>query len=99
MAEKEVLTKGGVGFVCKMFGVKDIAFVSKNQLLATFVKANIEIRRLKNEIHKLNVVQNMLTTELFCSNADHPIFENQSETVLAPLRIEKIKRHSGKLKE
>lgn len=57
------------------------------QLLITVVKAH-------NEIRKLNGIQNMLTTELFCSNADHPLFDKQTEVDLAPLRIEKITRHS-----
>jgi len=88
MAEKEVLTKEGTELVCRMFGVKGVEFISKNQLLVTVVK-------MYNEIRKLNGIQNMLTTELFCSNADHPIFEKSTEIEIAPLRIEKIKRHSG----
>jgi hypothetical protein len=88
---KEVLTKDGVKLVCTMFELKPnqgVKFISKSQLLVTVVKQYNEIRRLIG-------IKAMITTELFCSNPDHPLFEEFSELNLAPLRIEKINRHSG----
>jgi len=67
--------------VLSLFGAKDLGYVSKRAL----VRAVAGHHRYANK----------LLLELFCANPDHETFNDVSEAVLAPMRIERMKRMAG----
>jgi len=61
-----------------VFNSKDICYISRPALLKTIANS---VRRSGD-----------LYLELFCADPQHPIFQNEPETTLAPMRLERLRR-------
>lgn len=68
-------------YVCAMFGVPDIGYISKRQLVGTLASLNRNL--------------NQALIELYCENPTHKMFEKFEPDALAAMKAERDRRASA----